>query len=41
MFGATLSFAQVRDALEKMLAQSPQGDFGRHLEAAWKILLNR
>jgi hypothetical protein len=32
---------KVRDALEKMLAQRPEGDFGRHLEAAWKILLNR
>jgi hypothetical protein len=32
---------KVRDALEKMLAQSPEGEFGRRLEAAWKILLNR
>ena len=32
---------KVRDALEKMLAQRPEGEFGRHLEAAWKILLNR
>lgn len=32
---------KVRDALEKMLAQRPEGDFGRRLEAAWKILLNR
>lgn len=32
---------KVRDALEKMLAQGPEGEFGRHLEAAWKILLNR
>ena len=32
---------KVRDALEKMLAQRPEGDFGRRLEAAWKILLHR
>lgn len=32
---------KVRDALEKMLAQRPEGEFGRRLEAAWKILLNR
>ncbi len=32
---------QVRDALEKMLAQKPEGEFGRRIEAAWKILLNR
>ena len=33
--------AQARDAIEKMLAKKPQGQFGLHLEAAWKILLNR
>ena len=33
--------AEARDALEKMLAKKPEGEFGRHLEAAWKILLNR
>jgi hypothetical protein len=32
---------QARDAIEKMLAKKPEGDFGLHLEAAWKILLNR
>lgn len=32
---------KVRDALEKMLAQNPEGEFGRRLESAWKILLNR
>ena len=32
---------EVRDALEKMLAEKPEGEFGRHLEAAWRILLNR
>jgi hypothetical protein len=32
---------EARDALEKMLAEQPQGEFGRHLEAAWRILLNR
>ena len=32
---------KVRNALEKMLARSPEGEFGRRLEAAWKILLNR
>ncbi len=32
---------KARDALEKMLAQKPEGEFGRRLEAAWKILLNR
>lgn len=32
---------KVRDALEKMLAQRPEGEFGRRLESAWKILLNR
>ncbi|HKM91133.1 MAG TPA: hypothetical protein VJX29_11005 [Candidatus Acidoferrales bacterium] len=33
--------AEARDALEKMLAKKPEGEFGQHLEAAWKILLNR
>jgi len=33
--------AQARDAIEKMMAKKPEGEFGRHLEAAWKILLNR
>jgi len=33
--------AEARDAIEKMLAKKPEGEFGRHLEAAWKILLNR
>ncbi len=32
---------EARDAIEKMLAKKPEGEFGRHLEAAWKILLNR
>jgi len=32
---------EARDALEKMLAEKPEGEFGRHLEAAWRILLNR
>jgi hypothetical protein len=32
---------RVRNELEKMLAEKPQGEFGRLLEAAWKILLNR
>jgi hypothetical protein len=32
---------EARDALEKMLAQKPEGEFGQHLEAAWKLLLNR
>lgn len=33
--------AEARDAIERMLAKKPEGEFGRHLEAAWKILLNR
>ena len=33
--------AQARDAIEKLLAKKPEGEFGLHLEAAWKILLNR
>jgi hypothetical protein len=33
--------AEARDAIEKMLAKKPGGEFGQHLEAAWKILLNR
>jgi hypothetical protein len=33
--------AEARDAIEKMLAKKPEGEFGQHLEAAWKILLNR
>jgi hypothetical protein len=33
--------AEARDAIEKMLAKKPEGEFGRHLEAAWRILLNR
>jgi hypothetical protein len=32
---------QARDTLEKMLAAKPPWDFDRHLEAAWRILLNR
>ncbi len=32
---------KVRQELEKMLAEKPEGEFGRLLEAAWKILLNR
>ena len=32
---------EARDALEKMLAEKPEGEFGRRLEAAWRILLNR
>ena len=32
---------EARDALEKMLAEKPAGEFGRCLEAAWRILLNR
>ena len=33
--------AEARDAIEKMLAKKPEGEFGQHLEAAWRILLNR
>jgi hypothetical protein len=33
--------SQARDAIEKLLAKKPEGEFGLHLEAAWKILLNR
>ena len=33
--------AEARDAIEKLLAKKPAGEFGLHLEAAWKILLNR
>jgi hypothetical protein len=37
----TQDVAEARDAIEKMLAKKPEGEFGRHLEAAWRILLNR
>jgi len=30
---------KVRDELEKMLAEIPPGEFGRQLEAAWRVLL--
>ncbi|HKO03900.1 MAG TPA: hypothetical protein VJW51_04090 [Candidatus Acidoferrales bacterium] len=33
--------AEARDAIEKLLAKKPEGEFGLRLEAAWKILLNR
>ncbi len=33
--------ARVRDELEKMLAEQPQGEFGRLLEAAWRELMKR
>ncbi|MBI3405501.1 MAG: hypothetical protein HY046_08600 [Acidobacteria bacterium] len=29
----------VRNELEKLLAKTPPGEYGRHLEAAWQILL--
>ncbi len=32
---------RVRDELEKMLAEQPEGEFGRLLEAAWRLLLKR
>lgn len=32
---------KIRNDLEKMLAQKPQGQFGRLIEAAWEVLLNR
>ncbi len=32
-------FAKTRDELEKMLAEKPEGEFGRLLEAAWRELL--
>ncbi len=32
-------FAKIRDELEKMLAEKPEGEFGRLLEAAWRELL--
>jgi len=32
---------KVRDELEKMLAEIPPGEFGRQLEAAWRVLLKR
>ncbi len=32
---------KVRRELEKMLAEKPEGEFGRLIEAAWRILLNR
>ncbi|MBI3484392.1 MAG: hypothetical protein HY012_04485 [Acidobacteria bacterium] len=33
--------SKVRNTLEKMLAEKPQGEFGRLLEGAWLILLKR
>lgn len=33
--------AKIRTDLEKMMAQEPQGQFGRLIEAAWEVLLNR
>ena len=33
--------AQARDAVERLLAKKPEGQYGQHLEAAWRILLNR
>jgi hypothetical protein len=32
---------QVRTELEKLLSLHPQGEFGKLIEAAWLILLNR
>jgi len=32
---------QVRTELEKMLARKPEGQYGRLLESAWEVLLNR
>lgn len=32
---------RVRDALEVILSEYSEGDFGRHVEAAWKALLKR
>ena len=32
---------KVRNELEKMLATKPEGDYGRLIEAAWEVLLNR
>jgi IPT/TIG domain len=32
---------KVRNELERMLAKKPEGDYGRLIEAAWEILLNR
>jgi len=34
-------FARIRDELEKMLAEKPEGEFGREIEAAWRELLKR
>jgi len=30
---------QLRNELEKMLAEKPEGEFGRMIEAAWRELL--
>lgn len=32
---------QVRTELEKMMARKPEGQYGRLLESAWEVLLNR
>ena len=32
---------KIRNDLEKMMAKKPQGQFGRLIEAAWEVLLNR
>ena len=36
---STQNALRVRNELEKMLAETPQGEFGRLLEAAWRALL--
>lgn len=34
-------YLRARDDLERLLAEYPEGDFGRMLEAAWRILIGR
>ncbi len=33
--------SRIREELEKLLAEKPEGEFGREIEAAWKELLKR
>jgi hypothetical protein len=34
-------FARIRDELEKMLAERPEGEFGQEIESAWRLLFQR
>ena len=40
LLGKREHVSQAREAIESLLAKSPEGDFGAHLKAAWHILAN-